>query len=379
VIYLDNAATTFPKPPGVIGAVNRCLKNYSANPGRSSHKLSQRAAEEVYTCRQKLCDFFGADTPEGVIFTANCTTAVNILLKGVLTAGDHVICSSYEHNAVVRPLSKLKTLGVEYDVAGVYSDEPSSVVSSFEALIKDNTKMIICVHASNVNGVVLPIKEIGEMAHSHGLLFAVDAAQSAGVLEINMKSMNIDYLFVAPHKGLYSPMGVGVLLADNEIGDTLIEGGTGSLSSSMLQPDFYPDRFESGTVNLPAICGISSGLDFVNAKGIRNIYHHEHKLVSRLYKLLTKTHGVKVYNAEFEIGKTVPVLSFNIDGYSSEEVGELLNKSGIAIRSGLHCAPLAHKTIGTINIGTARVCPSIYTTEREIDALFYRIKLLIKS
>ena len=379
MIYLDNAATTFPKPQKVISGVERCLKKYSANPGRSGHKLSQKASEEIYLCRKKLCDFFTADAPENVVFTANCTTAINMVLKGELTPGDHVICSGYEHNAVIRPLNKLSTYGVEYDVARVFTENPSSTVSAFEALIKDNTKMIICTHASNVNGIILPIKEIGEMAHKHGVKFAVDAAQSAGILPINMKKMNIDYLFVAPHKGLYAPMGVGVLIAETNVRDTLIEGGTGSMSIRPLQPDFLPDRLESGTVNLSGIVGISAGLDFINEIGIRTIYTREYGLMSKAYNQLKNTTGVSLYNDNFEFGKTAPVLSFNIKGRKCEEVGEALDRMGIAVRAGLHCAPLAHKTIGTGDIGTVRACPSVYTTKNDIDSLINGIKLLIKS
>lgn len=379
MIYLDNAATTFPKPQNVVNAVDRCLKHYSANPGRSGHKLSEKAAEEIFICRKKLCDLFNGNSPDRVVFTSNCTTAINMVLKGVLRPGDHAICSSYEHNAVIRPLNKVCTYGVEYDVARVFPEDSVSTVAAFEALIKSNTKLIVCTHASNVNGIILPIKEIGEMAHSHGIKFLVDAAQSAGVINIDMKDMNIDYLCIAPHKGLYAPMGTGVLIANADIDNTLIEGGTGSMSVLPLQPQFLPDRLESGTLNLAGVVGISAGIDFLKSKGINNIYTKEHKLIAKAFNAFSKLPQIVLYNNEFSIGKTTPVLSFNIVHKDCEEIGNELNKMGIAVRSGLHCSPLAHKTLGTIDIGTVRVCPSVFTNETNIDSLIYSVNFLIKT
>ncbi len=379
MIYLDNAATTFPKPKSVINAVNNCLKQYSANPGRSGHNLSQRAAEEVVLCRSKVADFFGGESAESVVFTPNCTAAINMVLKGILKPRDHVICSCLEHNAVIRPLNKLSTYGVEYDIASVFPENPMTTVSSFEALIKKNTKLIICTHASNVSGTVLPIKDIGQLAHDYGIKFAVDAAQTAGVLNINMKEMNIDYLCIAPHKGLYAPMGTGILIANSEIPDTIIEGGTGSMSKLPLQPEILPDRLESGTVNLSGIAGISAGLDFVKSKGINNIYIAEFKHMLSVHQSLTKMPNVKLYSSMVEMGNTAPVLSFNIADKDSEEVGADLNRMGIAVRSGLHCAPLAHRTLGTYENGTVRICPSVFTTNSDIDTLIQSIKILAKT
>ena len=378
MIYLDNAATTFPKPNFITNSVSNCLKFYSANPGRSGHKLSLKAAEQIYNCRIKIRDFFGAKSEENVIFTLNCTTAINMLLKGVLKKGDHVICSSFEHNAVIRPLNKLKKRGVEYDIAHVFPGNTDSTVKSFEALIRKNTKLIICIHASNVNGVVLPIKEIGEMARYHGILFAVDAAQSAGILDINMKQMNIDYLCVAPHKGLYAPMGTGILIADNYIDETIIEGGTGSLSNIIEQPDFLPDKFESGTVNLPGIVGISTGLDFIKSKNINKIYNKELGLIRYAYNKLKKINKVILYNDIPTMNNYVPVLSFNIRDMHSEEIGSKLSDSGVAIRAGYHCAPLAHKMMNTIDTGTIRICPSVFTTTNDIDIFVNKLKNIVK-
>lgn len=378
MIYLDNAATTFPKPQMVINSVNNCLKTFSANPGRSGHKLSQKAAEEIFNCRRKVKGLFKAEGEENVIFTSNCTAAINMVLKGVLNPGDHVICSSFEHNAVIRPLNALKKYGISYDIAHIFEDNIEGTIKAFEALIKHNTKMIICTHASNVNGIILPILEIGKLAKYYGLVFAVDAAQSSGILDINMKEMNIDYLCVAAHKGLYAPMGTGILIANKNIDKTIIEGGTGSLSNLDLQPDFLPDKFESGTVNLPGIIGISSGIDFINRQKIRNIYKKELNHIIKIYNYLEKSDNVILYNQKPKLDCFAPVLSLNIKGKHSEEVGRELGDMGIAVRAGFHCAPLAHKSLGTSDIGTVRICPSVFTTENHIDSFIYKIKLLSK-
>ncbi len=376
--YLDNAATTFPKPMQVISAANNCLKNYSANPGRAGHTLSIKAAEAVYKSRKKCADFFGCDNVENIIFTLNCTTALNFVLKGVLNSGDHVICSCFEHNAVIRPLNALKDIGVEYDVAHAFIDNDDATVNAFEALIKYNTKMIVCTHASNVFGAIMPIERIAKLCKDYGLLFLVDAAQTAGVLPINTKECGIDYLCVATHKGLYSPMGTGVLVANKPIDKTLIEGGTGSMSIMEMQPEILPDRFESGTLNLSGVAAISAGIDFVNSKGINNIYNSELALMQRLYLGLEKNRGVILYTPYPKRKSFVPLISFNVKGMHSEEAAERLNSYGIAVRAGLHCAPLAHKTMGTIGSGTVRVAPSAYTTYNDIEYFLNCTKKITK-
>jgi len=345
VIYLDNAATTYPKPYSVRLAVDDCLKNFSANPGRGGHELSLKASEKVYLCRKKIAKFFGCEREENVIFTPNCTTSINMVLKGVLNRGDHVICSALEHNAVLRPLNKLSKMGVQVDVARVFPGDFMATVNSFEALIKHNTKLIICTHASNVFGAILPISRIGEICKIHGILFCVDAAQTAGVLDINMKNMGIDFLCVAPHKGLYAPMGTGLLLMKSGIENTIIEGGTGSFSRLMEQPSMLPDKFESGTVNLSGIMGISAGIDFVNSH--RRIYQSELRKIQKCYDAFKKSDGIELYNERPEENLFAPVLSFNFKGVPSEEAGAKLNDFGIATRPGLHCAPLAHRFLGT--------------------------------
>lgn len=365
MIYLDNAATTYPKPQSVIKAVDDALKK-SANPGRSGHTLSQSTAISVYEVREKLKDMFSASAVENVVFTLNCTHAINYVLKGLIKSGDRIVTSSFEHNAVMRPLEKLKKQGVHVDIAEAYPDDKEATVRSFSRLINTNTKLVICTAASNVIGLKMPIKEIGMMCKQFGISFCVDAAQLAGVCDINMKECNIDYLCIAAHKGLYAPMGTGILITKDNRLDTIIEGGTGTASIMLNQPNDLPEMLESGTINVPGIIGLGAGIDFVKSKGFDKIYNHEMGLVKRLYKQLKSTPGVKLYTPEPD-DNYAPVLSFNINGLNSVDSASKLNSLGFATRAGLHCAPFAHKRIGTIESGTVRICPSVFTSGQDID------------
>lgn len=375
MIYLDNAATSGKKPSSVINAVGNALNKYSANAGRSGHKMSQSAALAIYTAREKFCDFFGVSGVENVAFTLNCTHSLNCVIKGVLRKGDHCIISDLEHNAVLRPINKT---GISYDIAEVSLTDDEQTVKNFEKLIRPNTKMIICTGGSNVIGKLLPIEKIGMLCRRYNLLFAVDAAQTAGVVPIDIEKMNIDYLAIAPHKGLYAPMGVGVLIAEKPLFNTLIEGGTGVDSVNINQPDIMPEKLESGTMPLPAIIGASAGIDFVKRIGVEKIHNKEIKLIRRLYKQLESIEAVKLYTQIPTTASYAPVLSFNLDGLTSVETARQLNKFGIAVRAGLHCAPLAHKKLGTIDIGTVRVAPSLFNNEAEIDFLIKSIKNIKK-
>ena len=285
MIYFDNAATTGKKPDSVIKAVSDGLKFYSANPGRSGHSLSFSTALAVYDARQKIADFFGASGADRVCYTLNCTHSINTVLKGVTRMGDRIIVSSLEHNAVMRPLKKM---GIGYDIADVDLFDDEKTLKNFSMKIKPNTKMIFCTGASNVLGKTLPIKQIGQLCKRKGLLFGVDAAQMAGVLPINMKEMNIDFLCVAAHKGLYAPMGLGILICEKDIDNTIIEGGTGTNSIELNQPDIYPEKMESGTINVPAILGTKAGCEFINSKGIKRMYDGEMSLIQSLYEELKK-------------------------------------------------------------------------------------------
>ena len=378
MIYLDNAATTYPKPQSVIKAVDDALKK-SANPGRSGHTLSQSTAISVYEVREKLKDMFSAPAVENVVFTLNCTHAINYVLKGLIKSGDRIVTSSFEHNAVMRPLEKLKKQGVHIDIAEAYPDDKEATVRSFSRLVNTNTKLVICTAASNVIGLKMPIKEIGMMCKQFGISFCVDAAQLAGVCDINMKECNIDYLCIAAHKGLYAPMGTGVLITKDNRLDTIIEGGTGTASIMLDQPNDLPEMLESGTINVPGIIGLGAGIDFVKSKGFDKIYNHEMGLVKRLYKQLKSTPGVKLYTPEPD-DNYAPVLSFNINGLNSVDSASKLNSLGFATRAGLHCAPFAHKRIGTIESGTVRICPSVFTSGQDIDKFAAAVRRIsIKS
>lgn len=373
MIYLDNAATTFPKPQSVIKAAANSLKTAS-NPGRSGHDLSQNTAIEIYKVREKVKNLFGADSVEKVVFTLNCTHAINYVLKGLVKKGDRIVTSSFEHNAVMRPLEKLKKQGVIVDVAEAYPDDREATIRSFARLINTNTKLVICTAASNVIGLKMPLKEIGDMCKQFGAIFVVDGAQLAGVCDINVKENNIDYLCIAAHKGLYAPMGTGILIINNDDElDTIIEGGTGTASIMLDQPRDLPEMLESGTVNVSGIMGIGAGIDFIKSKGIENIYNHEMKLIRRLYSALRNIPGVKIYTPMPD-ENYAPVLSFNVSGLNSVETASILNKMGFATRAGLHCAPLAHKRLGTIESGTVRVCPSIFTTTEHIDKFVMAVR-----
>lgn len=364
MIYFDNAATTGVKPKSVVRAVNFALENLSANPGRSGHKKSVQSAEMVYKAREKLSDFFGSEGPETVVFTQNCTHAVNCVLKGLLKRGDHCIISSLEHNAVVRPLVKT---GVSYSVAQVSLTDDAKTVQNFKEKIKPNTKLIFCTGASNVLGKTLPIEEIGAICRKKGIYFGVDAAQTAGVFPIDMKKQNIDFLCIAPHKGLYAPMGIGVLIARKPLPETIIEGGTGTNSSELVQPSFLPERLESGTVNVPGIAGIIGGLEFVKSKGIDSLYKEELRLIQRLYRTLENNGDIILYTPYPTVGTYMPLLTFNVKNMTSYEASSILADNKIAVRGGLHCAPFAHRQIGTLEGGAVRVSVAYFNNSSEVD------------
>ena len=362
MIYFDNAATSSYKPEKVVIAVKTALEKMSANPGRSGHSLSVKAAEKIYMTREKVANFFGCEHPENVVFTANCTQSVNFVLKGVLSQGDHLLISNLEHNAVARPAHKLKENGIN---VGLFNAMESDIESELEKRITPKTKMIFCIHASNICSKVLPIERIGAFCKKKGILFGVDAAQSAGVIPIDMKKDGIDFLCIAAHKGLFAPMGTGILIADAPFTRTVLEGGTGSNSISLEQGTDMPEMLESGTLNLPGIMGISAGIDYVKNKGIKNIQKHEKELCDRLYYRLESNPYVSLYY--YPEAPCVPVVSIKIKGVDSNTFAEFLNKNGICVRAGLHCSPLAHKTLGTVDGGTVRFSPGIMNTKKEVD------------
>lgn len=374
MIYLDNAATTWPKPSCVREAVRQALELYGANPGRGGHAMGMAASQEIYRCRETAARFFHLENPAHVVFTLNCTMALNMVLKGLLCEGGHIVVSSLEHNAVMRPLKALSAGAPVYSVATVVPENPEETVRNFRRCITPQTKALLCIHASNVFGCRLPIRRIGEMAHRLGLLFIVDAAQSAGVLPVDMEADHIDYLCVPGHKGLYGPMGTGMLLCGPDTPlPTLMEGGTGSQSLLLDQPEELPDRLESGTVNTPGICGLRAGMEWVMKMGVDRIGRHKIRLMAMLYDRIGSIPGLRLYTPRPRLEAAAPVLSLNIDGLSSEETGARLDRMGIAVRPGLHCAPSAHRQWGTVPDGTVRLAPSAFTTEAQIEKTAYHL------
>lgn len=378
MIYLDNAATTFPKPQCVTTAFCRAGAN-AANPGRGGHSFSVNAGQAVFSVRERLSQMFGCEC-ENVIFTKNCTESLNTVILGTLKKGDHVIISSLEHNSVLRPITHLNKLGlITYSVAKVYPNNDEKTVKSFEKQICPKTKMIVCTHVSNVFGTVLPIKKISALAKKRGVLFTLDAAQSAGAFSVNMKEDGIDFLCIPGHKGLFGMMGTGVLMAKNAaIVSPLTFGGTGSMSMLPLQPTAMPDKFESGTLNYPGIVSLGAGIDFVKKLGIKTIHCYENSLIKLLMQDLSSIKNVKVYSDLFDENNTT-LLSFSINGMHSEQVGELLSSFGFAVRGGYHCACLAHEKYSTSENGTVRVSPGIFTTKKQIKNLAFYINKIAKG
>ena len=377
MIYLDNSATTYPKPLAVYQAINNAVRIYGFNPGRGGYRQSIRASEKVFETRSTIKRFFNVSTEENVIFTSGCTEALNMVIKGVLKRGDHVVISSMEHNAVLRPVQKLSNNGmITYTIAEVKADNDETL-ANFRKSINNRTKLFICTHASNVFGIRLPVERLCALAHSYNIMFCLDAAQSAGVLPVDVQGDNYDFVCCAGHKYLYGPMGTGLLLINNDtLLDTLTEGGTGSQSAETEMPSFYPDRLEAGTGNIAGIIGLGEGVDFVSKRGIDNIYKKETRLIKTLSERLSTLDKVTVYPNY----NGAPVLSLDMKGRNSEDIARYLSeRSDIAVRSGLHCAPLAHQSMGTIDKGTVRISPSVFTTENDIKILFNSLRKLHNS
>ncbi|GAA0177663.1 aminotransferase class V-fold PLP-dependent enzyme [Clostridium sediminicola] len=373
MIYLDNAATTFPKPIKVYDEISNCMKNYAANPGRSSHEMALKADSKILETREIISQFFNIPNPLNVVFTKNATESLNIAIKGILNKGDHVISTKIEHNSVLRPLNTLSKKGVELTLVNVDLNGYVNI-KEIENNIKKNTRLIIINHASNVLGTIQNLKKIGELAKKNGILLMVDASQSAGVVPIDVIQDNVDIMAFPGHKALFGPQGIGGLYIRDKIPvHSLNEGGTGSISDSINQPDFMPDRLESGTLNTPGIVGLGEGIKFIKKIGIDNIRNHENKLIDYLDMELSKLSYIKIYGCHLSRNRTA-VLSFNVDNIDGSDVGYLLNCNGIAVRTGYHCAPLIHDIIGTKYKGTVRVSPGYFNTFNEIEKLIDVIK-----
>ena len=382
MIYLDNSATSWPKPPGVKEAMVKFMEEIGANPGRSGHLLSIEAARILYETRESLATLFHVQDPSRIVFTLNATESLNLALKGLLKAGDHVITSSMEHNSVMRPLRDLEKKGIKLSVIPC-SKEGSLDPQELERKTQSNTKMVVLNHASNVTGTLLPIREAGLIARKHNLLFLVDAAQTAGAYPIDMEKDKIDLLAFTGHKCLYGPQGTGGLVMGERVKESemipLKQGGTGSRSEFEEQPDFLPDRFESGTPNGVGIAGLLAGIQFVLGKGVEQIRQHEIDLIEKLVERLRKIPQVKLYGPENKKDR-IATLSFNLAQLSPSDVALRLEREfGILCRPGLHCAPAAHHTIGTFPEGTVRFGLSVFTTEDNIEAAIQAVTVISKQ
>lgn len=377
-IYLDNGATSFPKAPGVGEAMLDYVNNIGANVNRSTYEASSEAEMVLIECRERLCTLFGTEDITHAVFTPGMTAGLNMLLKGFLSPGDHVIVSSLEHNAMMRPIRQLEAQGVEFsripaDSRGI--TDPKDILP----LIRPNTRLVAIMHASNVCGTLLPVKEISDICRERGLPVILDAAQTAGHYPVNMKELGLSALCVPGHKGLLGPQGIGALMLDEEFAkrvEPLISGGTGSASDSELLPPYMPDRFESGTLNIPGIFGLNAALRFILEKGVDTLRAHEEGLTRRfidgLEGLPLRLAGTK------DIGRRVGVISIDFTGRDNAEVAYELDKRGIMTRCGLHCAPSAHKTLGTFPQGTVRFSIGYANAECDVDAAISAIKEILR-
>jgi cysteine desulfurase family protein len=381
MIYLDHAATSWPKPPQVKEAMNRFMEEVGANPGRSGHLLSIEAARILYEARESLAALFHVRDSSRIVFTLNATESINLALKGLLKPGDHVITSSMEHNSVMRPLRDLEKRGIELSLIPC-SREGMMDPREVERRVKPDTKMVVLNHASNVTGTLLPANEVGSIAKKYDLLFLVDAAQTAGAYPIDVEKNGIDLLAFTGHKSLYGPQGTGGLVIGKRVNEKemvpLKQGGTGSRSEFEEQPDFLPDRFESGTPNGVGIAGLLAGVRFVLEKGVEQIHQQESRLMDRLIEGLKEIPQLKFYGPENRKDR-MATLSFNLEQLSSSEIALLLEKEfGILCRPGLHCAPAAHRTIGTFPEGTVRFSLSLFSTEDEIETAIQAVSSIAK-
>ncbi len=378
MIYLDNAATSFPKPKGMLRVMNECIQKYCGNPGRSGHGMSMKTGEEIYKARKEVGKLFGIDDCSRIIFTANTTESLNLGIKGVLDRGDHVITTSMEHNSVLRPLKTLEASGVETTIVKCSVDGTLNL-EKLKNEIRSNTKIIVCTHASNVTGTILPVKELGLLAKKENLIFMVDAAQSAGCIPINVKEMNIDLLAAPGHKGLLGPMGTGILFVGEGINlKPLKEGGTGTKSKDLVHPWDYPEGYEAGTVNVPGIIGLGYSVKYIERIGIENIMSYEEEIIRILDEALRNMKRITVYGPT-DCRKKTGIVTFNYRGVGCEEICDMLYSDyGIASRGGFHCAGPAHKTIGTHDTGAVRLSIGPSNTKKDIYAAIEAIYKLQK-
>ncbi len=382
MIYLDNAATSWPKPPEVVRAMVDFLERAGGNPGRSGHRLSVQAARSIYEAREALADLFNAPDPLRIVFTPNGTAALNLALRGLLHPGDRVVCSGVEHNSVMRPLRFLERHGVDLTVVPCAPDGTLDLADLSRAVVP-GTRLVVLNHASNVVGTILPVAGAARIAHAAGALLLADTAQTAGSLPIDVQAEGIDLLAFTGHKGLLGPPGTGGLVigagVDVEGLEPLVLGGTGSHSEHQEQPADLPDKYESGTPNGVGIAGLAAGVAFVKGRGIEAIRAHEVALARTLIDGLTDIPTVTVYGPG-DMGRRSAVVSFTVAGRHVSEVGLRLEEEfGVMCRVGLHCAPAAHRTIGTFPEGTVRLAPGVFTTMEDVQAAIRGVREMVDS
>jgi cysteine desulfurase family protein len=380
-IYLDNASTTFPKAPNVASAMADYITNCGININRGSYSLAYDVEDIIYTTRQRLHTLFNGHDPSHVIFTQNVTMSLNMVIKGLLKAGDHVLVSSMEHNAVMRPLTQLLDEGITFDT--IPCDSTGSIqMDSIEPLIRPNTVALIINHASNVCGTIQPLKSIGPICKAHNLQFIVDAAQTAGVIPIDVKACHIDALCFTGHKGLLGPQGIGGIILTKEMAQTLtplIAGGTGSFSHLETMPTHMPDAFEAGTLNLPGIIGLNEGLDYIESQGMENIHNHELVLTQSFLEGLQSIDGINIVGKQ-NIQDRTAVVSITIDGMDPANIAyELESTYHIMTRVGLHCAPRAHQTLGTNPEGTVRFSFGYANTHKDVESALSALHRIVKN
>lgn len=382
IVYMDNAATSWPKPPCVADSIVNFINEVGANPGRSAHRLSIESGRIVYTAREAIAELFGTPDPLRVVFGLNVTEALNLAIRGLLSSGDHVITSSLEHNSMMRPLRAMEKEGVEITVVQC-SKEGLLDPADIERAIRPNTTLIALNHASNVVGTLLPVSEVGHIARKHGLLFLVDAAQTGGAYPIDVQSFSIDLLAFTGHKSLLGPMGTGGLIVGERV-DTarmkpLKRGGTGSYSEHEEQPDFLPDIYESGTPNMVGLAGLNAGVRWIMEHTVDAIRAHEMLLTQKMIDGLTTIPGITIYGS-CDASLQAPIISLNIAGLELSEAGLRLDEEyGILCRVGLHCSPAAHRTIGRFPTGTLRFSLGIFNTEEDVDIAIEAIARLAKE
>lgn len=374
MIYLDSAATTFQKPRAVADAMQAALMTMSS-PGRGGHPAAMRAAETAFQCRSELAGLFGLENPEQVVFTSNATHGLNIAIKSLVPPGGRVVVSGYEHNAVTRPLT---ALGARVAVAEAALFDPEAVTAAFDRLIVPGTSAVVCNHVSNVFGFIQPVEEIAAICRARRVPFIIDASQSAGVLPLDMKRLGAAFIAMPGHKGLYGPQGTGVLLCgDGAAARPLLEGGTGSLSIRQEMPDFLPDRLEAGTHNMPGIAGLLAGVRYVRRRGLQAICDKERRLALLAAEGLRTVPGAQVF-ALPGLRDQAGVLSVVPKAKDVEAVGDALAERGVAVRAGLHCAPLAHRSAGTLETGTIRLSFSDFNTPEEVYRALAALRDLLR-